>query len=116
MNEAPVVEFKCPRSNENPHGAGRASHWRDDHTCSYCGSLSEAELFAAIERGEELGPTDKSYKVYVGSIRKFYFQHLSDEGQLRFIELLNAQKIVIGIPGRFYVTPFFICYKKDAPV
>ena len=39
----------------------------DGHkSCSYCGSLSPAELFAAIEAGHELGPTDKNYKVYVG--------------------------------------------------
>jgi hypothetical protein len=41
------------------------SHWRDDGTCSYCGSISPADLFAAIEAGCELGPTDKDYKVYV---------------------------------------------------
>lgn len=41
------------------------SHWTEDGTCSYCGSLSPEQLFAAIEAGCELGPTDKNYKVYV---------------------------------------------------
>jgi len=42
--------------------------WRDrdgHQVCSYCGSLSPDELFAAIEAGCELDPTDKNYKVYV---------------------------------------------------
>jgi hypothetical protein len=41
------------------------SRWRDDGTCSYCGSLSPEQFFAAIDAGCELGPTDKNYKVYV---------------------------------------------------
>lgn len=42
------------------------SHWRDDGTCSYCGSLNPDILFAAIEAGTaELGATDKNYKLYV---------------------------------------------------
>lgn len=128
--------------------------------CSYCGSISPDELFAAIEAGAKLGPTDKSYKVYVdlpnplvgqtveiGSESgpthdregkrtrddltdeeiktgryerkmmgkasatvhaKFYFQHFSVDEQQRFIDLLNAKKINIGMPGHFYARPFFI--------
>lgn len=45
-----------------------SSHWRPDGTCSYCGSISPADLFAAIDAGCELGPTDKDYKVYVDLI------------------------------------------------
>jgi len=41
------------------------SHWTEDGTCSYCGSISPDALFAAIAAGCELGPTDKDYKVYV---------------------------------------------------
>jgi hypothetical protein len=130
--------------------------------------MSEDKFFDAIENSAaELGPTDKSYKVYVtvkdtregqprvvasanydagpeyvkvtaenidslplsawerksafegngrwvmigahGSTRqdKFYFQHLSDEGQKRFIELHNAKRLRIGYPGYFYSRPFF---------
>jgi hypothetical protein len=34
-------------------------------TCSYCGSITPEALFAAIEAGHEIGPTDKNYKLYV---------------------------------------------------
>lgn len=69
--EHPGALFTCPRR-------GDAFAWRGDErdqdywyprdgypVCHYCGSISEAELFSAIERGGELSPTDKSYKVYV---------------------------------------------------
>lgn len=139
----------------------KTSHWRDDETCSYCGSISPDAFFRAIDEGCELGPTDKDYKVYVdlkephpeelrvisatsdervvGSdyvvadpvllkrdgwstdykwmqlkprgpkkFGKFYFQHLSVDERKRFIELLNAQKLNIGVPGHFYRLPFFV--------
>ncbi len=38
---------------------------------------------------------------------KFYFQHLDDDGRTRFVELLNARVLNIGVPGHFYVMPFF---------
>ena len=60
------------------------THWREDGTCSYCGSINTDQLFKAIEDGVEIGPTDKSYKIYlngkdapiVSGACKFYFQHL----------------------------------------
>lgn len=164
----------CPRGVEATMGVQlehlKTSHWREkDGTCSYCGSLSPAQLFEAIELGYELGPTDKDYKVYVtrpdpnaGKARidsvanfekvepgwlmvtaenlkdlpptdgwsdlvgrwvhigstsamrqdKFYFQHLSVDERKRFVELLNAKKLNIGYPGRFYVLPFFCVREK----
>ena len=42
-----------------------ADRWREDHTCSYCGSISPAKFFEAIDAGCQLGPTDQTYKVYV---------------------------------------------------
>lgn len=40
--------------------------YRDDNTCSYCGSFNPEALMERIEAGTvELGPTDKNYKVYV---------------------------------------------------
>lgn len=128
-------------------GSGRdLDDWREDDTCSYCGSLNPEVLMARLEAGDvELGPTDKSYKVYVrndgGSTfkqtfrdcprdaicsgpqdcthwvtrdrdeTKFYFYHLSPEQQARFIELYNEHKIKLGIPGHFYVLPFF-CQRR----
>lgn len=97
----------CPRRVEGPFLQPEFDVWRPDGTCSWCGSLSPDALFTAIEAGEELGPTDKSYKVYVGHVRKFYFPHLSKEEQDRFIDLYNARKIRLGYPGHFYVLPFF---------
>lgn len=41
---------------------------------------------------------------------KFYFQHLSHDQKLRFIELLNEKRVkFVGNEG-FYVRPFFISY------
>jgi len=78
--------------------------------CNYCGSAHPDEVFKAIEAGQKITPTDKSYKIYIegGPFMKFYFQHFSKEECLRFIDLLNAKKIVLDEPGYFYVKPFFI--------
>ncbi len=61
--------FLCPRRIETPAHFNRllpeSDHWRPDGTWSYCGSLSPAKFFEAVEAGCQLGPTDKSYKVYV---------------------------------------------------
>jgi hypothetical protein len=45
---------------------------------------------------------------------KFYFQHLSPDGQRRFVRLLNAKGVKIGIPGHFYVLPFFCSRESGA--
>lgn len=92
----------------------KLDHWRPPRdgeryrTCSYCGSMHPDDLFTEIENGHELGPTDKNYKVYVGGRGKFYFQHLDSDQQQRFIDLLNAGKMKIGMPGHFYSMPFFM--------
>lgn len=39
---------------------------------------------------------------------KFYYPHMTAEQQERFIELVNEKKMKIGIPGHFYVLPYFI--------
>ncbi len=138
-------KINCPRRAENPM-ADRMfpgpDTIRSDGTCSYCGSVDPDVLMARLEAGDvELGPTDKSYKVYLknnggapfqqsyrdcpsdskctgpddcthwvtreAGNAKFYFQHLSDEQQKRFIELHNDRKLHIGYPGHFYARPFF---------
>lgn len=38
---------------------------------------------------------------------KFYFYHLSEEQQKRFIEIYNAAKMKLKTPGHFYALPFF---------
>lgn len=60
----------CPRRGEVGvrHREGPADHWyiRDHHrVCSYCGSMHPDDFLKAAEEHAELGPTDKSYKVYV---------------------------------------------------
>ena len=113
------AEFKCGRRMEGyPYAEALAGpdFWRFDGTCNYCGSLSPVQFFKAIEDECEIGPTDKNYKVYiegekapnVRGVDKFYFQHLSEDEQRHFIELLNLGKVKIGYPGHFYTKPFFI--------
>ncbi|GGH14647.1 hypothetical protein GCM10007036_14120 [Alsobacter metallidurans] len=38
---------------------------------------------------------------------KFYLEHLSYEGQIRFVALVNAKGMQLAYPGFFYVAPFF---------
>lgn len=96
-------------------------YYREDDTCSYCGSLSPEIFLDGIEKGNfEIGPTDKNYKAYVrrlageklplseGNMAKFYFQHFSEDQKHKFIELLNAKRIKFSYPGYFYRLPFFI--------
>lgn len=64
--------FFCPRGpgegSPFKHPFDGRAHWRGDDTCSYCGSLNPDVFMAHLEAGDiELGPTDKSYKVYVES-------------------------------------------------
>jgi hypothetical protein len=83
--------------------------------CSYCGSVPPAEFMDAVRSGVQVGPTDKSYKAYLGSeMRKFYYQHLSDQQRQEFVDLHNARTIAWGEPGYPYVLPFFM--RTDVPV
>ena len=119
LSKARGEEFMCGRRNAGyPYAKAFAGpdYWRFDGTCNYCGSLSPDQLFKAIEDGCEIGPTDKSYKIYIkgekapkvsGAV-KFYFQHLSEDEKHKFIGILNDGKIKFGYPGNFYVKPFFI--------
>ena len=104
----------CPRRSEGPgYDKVDADSWRDDRTCSYCGSLHPDDFMALAAGGTMLDPTDKPYKVYVKGVTtngsgKFYFQHLSAEQQRQFVDLLNSKTLNIGYPGHFYTRPFFI--------
>jgi hypothetical protein len=107
--EAPA-SAPCPRRQQEigPWDRNAADSWRANGTCSFCGSMHPDEFMRRAEAGEEIDPTDKDYKAYVGARAKFYFQHLSGAQQQRFIELLNAGTIKLGYPGHFYVRPFFV--------
>lgn len=61
----------CPRQHQEATMSSQLSHkshWREDRTCSYCGSISPEYLFESIKQGCTLGPTDKNYKIYVDLI------------------------------------------------
>ncbi len=62
--------MKCPRRAEGPNFLGDSEDkYRADDTCSYCGSLNPDNFMARLEAGDiEVGPTDKSYKVYIKNI------------------------------------------------
>lgn len=104
----------CPRRDEVPALPFQENEdqWRENGTCSFCGSMCPGTFMDDIKAGAELGPTDKSYKVYMPN-GKFYFQHLSPEQQQEFVQLLNTKQLKIGMPGHFYVLPFFIQRKTD---
>lgn len=104
--------MSCPRRMRASLKTETPDRWRNDGCCSYCGSLSPAELFKRIDAGETIDPTDKDYKVYVGRA-KFFFPHLSKEEMQRFVGLVNAKKVNIGHPGYFYRLPFFMEQKAD---
>ena len=98
--------MKCPRRFIN--AADDADHWRDDGTCSYCGSLNPERVLELAENGVGITPTDKDYKIYLAGVNKFYFQHFTKEHMLKFIDLWNAGSLKLAYPGYFYVLPFFI--------
>lgn len=94
--------------------------------CSFCGSLHPDDFMGMVHDGVELGPTDKSYKVYLPS-GKFYFQHLAEEQRREFVDLYNdrgrrqysddltftviqdgGSPMAVGFPGYFYQLPFFM--------
>lgn len=60
----------CPRRSESAFDRREgADRWRNDDTCSWCGSLNPDILMARLEAADiEIGPTDKSYKIYVRNV------------------------------------------------
>jgi len=112
--------MRCPRRDEYPDayppdgpdryapGHGLVTQARG---CTYCGSMDPDDFMDAVRAGATLGPTDKSYKVYIDATAchgKFYFQHLGEAQRREFFELFRDGRLTVGYPGRFYVLPFFI--------
>jgi hypothetical protein len=64
------------------HGCGpNLDYYREDDSCSYCGSLNPAIFMERLERGDvELGPTDKDYKVYVRNLGGSPFKQTYRDG------------------------------------
>ena len=72
-----------------------------------------SEQFITYYRDSEFDPGGGDPSKWIWTSKpasqcKFYFQHLSNDQMLRFIELLNDKKLKLNYPGHFYVTPFFI--------
>lgn len=110
-------EFICPRRggfHSDVFKLPKDDHWRDNNTCSYCGSMNPDVFMKHLEESTGLlGVTEKNYKVYVHPVdgdgmEKFYFAHLREEQMVRFVELYNQRKI--GYKGGFGFTrfPFFM--------
>jgi len=60
------TKFKCGR---RVFTTSDEDYFREDDTCSYCGSLNPDTFMQRIKEGTvEVGPTDKGYKVYVKSL------------------------------------------------
>lgn len=165
----PEKTHSCPRRVESAIHRQAAEgehldyyHERDGvQCCSFCGSMNPDQFMKAVKDGHTVGPTDKSYKVYISDYphpdpdglrpvtiysskppnteglievteknnhehpeyrlgswikmgengphvrAKFYFQHLSPRQKAEFVQLFNEKKIKIGVPGHFYVLPYF---------
>lgn len=84
--------FTCPRrvedgtdQDDSPlvmSGANKDEYRPPDNTCTYCGSFNPDTLMQRLEAGDvELGPTDKSYKVYVRNMggENFKQTHRDDD-------------------------------------
>lgn len=103
--------FTCPRRIADGRGGVEDEDtWRDTGgiigqkgACSYCGSMHPEDFMDAARDGKEIGPTDKSYKVYVGDHEgKFYTHHLHPNHSNEFYDLVMDGMVNIGYPGHFY--------------
>lgn len=122
LRETPRGGATCPRRMEemgpwareeglDGFARGHGLVGQTDPACTFCGSLSGDRFMELVREGAEVGPTDKNYKAYLHAgghtEAKFYFRHLSEEQRREFVDLLNAGRVRIGMPGHFYVPPFF---------
>lgn len=104
----------CPRrlmTSLFPGAFPETDYIREDGTCSFCGSLDPDVFMDVLTlHNVSLGPTDKPYKVYVtlpgGKFHKFYFQHLSAEQMVDFVELYNDNQV--KLTSNFRPMPFFM--------
>lgn len=56
MSDVNTLEFECPRVPCFGSFKLGLAQWREDQTCSECGSLSEDAFMAAVRRGDEIVP------------------------------------------------------------
>lgn len=117
-DKKPSVEFQCPRRDPAMDAVSNyptIDSWREDGTCSYCGSMNPDKFMELVEQGVEVIPTDKNYKAYIRhgghGQAKFYFQHLSKEQMVKFVDLYNSGTMKVS--GSFYNMPFFMVAKAS---
>lgn len=59
--------------------------WKENGTCSFCGSLKPENVIELIKQGNTITRTDKNYKIYLNmkdapnGSGKVYLQHFSRE-------------------------------------
>lgn len=109
-----IIPGGCPRRAEGPHGAFPGTDtWRSEgkvdgvrvHTCSFCGSLRPSDFLDLWEAGATVGPTDKSYKLYLDAANaavrgagKLYTGHLTDPADQERFKKLAADAYAEPIP------------------
>lgn len=63
--------MNCRRRTEEfgpwDHDENDKDFWREDHTCSFCGSLEPDYAIQLIKQGFKVDRTDKNYKIYLNS-------------------------------------------------
>lgn len=107
MPRGEKVEGNCPRRAEVPPQSNLRDYdyWSKQgellgvtvRTCSFCGGIHPEDFLSLWEKGVSVGPTDKSYKLYVdeaGKVTrgsgKFYLHHLNTaDWQAKFKELAD---------------------------
>lgn len=99
MLETDIFKWRCALSGQ----------WRDDGTCSFCGSLRPSRVLELIRSGRaEIEPTDKNYKLYIRAdglvlpTSKVYMNHFSEVQAVEFVTLKETGRMRVGYPGRFY--------------
>lgn len=70
-----------------------------------------ADVDATVEKEWEQYPAARGHGQVLA---KFYYQHLDDGQQQRFVDLVNDRTMKIGEPGYFYVPPFFTQFRDVA--
>jgi DNA repair exonuclease SbcCD ATPase subunit len=72
------------------------AHWREDRSCSYCGSLKVSDAISRLKtEGTRFSGADWKYgwphKFYIGD-KKFYNVHLADASDQEFQEFAELSK------------------------
>lgn len=99
------LRMEREREARLPGRANCHGHWRDDDTCSYCGSMTAAEAIRRLKTdGTRYSGADWKYgwphKFYIetGSHpHKFYNAHLVDASDEEFTEFARLSKLLFDI-------------------